>query len=140
MVFFRAPTMTSAIDLVKGIIGLNGIALPQALFDRLGPLTNTFHGIGVIAAVSFSSRDFVKTAIWISVLMFVALACPNTLQILARYEPALGVKPQSTQLMIGKIRIVEWGASLPWAIAVSAITAIAIVSMGGPSEFLYWQF
>jgi len=42
--------------------------------------------------------------------------------------------------MIGKIRIVEWGASLPWAIAVSAITAIAIVSMGGPSEFLYWQF
>ena len=31
MIFFRAPTMTSAIDLVKGIIGLNGIALPQAL-------------------------------------------------------------------------------------------------------------
>src|SRR5271169_466251 len=38
MVFFRAPTMTSASDLVKGIIGLNGIALPQVLFDRLGPL------------------------------------------------------------------------------------------------------
>src|SRR5271163_1378841 len=49
MVFFRAPTMTSAIDLVKGIIGLNGIALPQALFDHLGPLARTFHGaVGVI--------------------------------------------------------------------------------------------
>jgi alginate O-acetyltransferase complex protein AlgI len=140
MVFFRAPTMTSAIDLVKGIIGLNGIALPQAFLDHLGPLTSRFHGIGVIAVESLSSRDFVKTAIWICVLMFVALACPNTLQILARFEPALGVKPQPTKLMIGGIRIIEWQASLPWAIAVSAIAAIAIVSIGGPSEFLYWQF
>jgi len=138
MVFFRAPTITSAIDLVKGIIGLNGIALPQAIFDRLGLLTSTFHGIGVIAADSLSSQDFVKTAIWISVLMFVSLACPNTLQILARYEPALGVKPQPTKLVLE--RIVEWNASLPWAIAVSAIAAIAIISIGGPSEFLYWQF
>jgi hypothetical protein len=31
MVFFQSPTITSAIDLVKGIIGLNGIGLPQAL-------------------------------------------------------------------------------------------------------------
>jgi alginate O-acetyltransferase complex protein AlgI len=137
MVFFRSPTMTSAIDLVKGMIGVNGIALPQALFDRLGPLTRTLHGIGVIAE-PWSMGDFAKTAIWILILMFVALACPNTLQILARYEPALGVKPQSTKFAFG--RSVEWGASLPWAIAVSTIAVIAMVSLGGPSEFLYWQF
>jgi alginate O-acetyltransferase complex protein AlgI len=138
MVLFRAPTMTSAIDLVKGIIGLNGIALPQALFDRLRPLTSTFHGvIGVIADPGVS-QDFTKTAIWIGGLMFIALACPNTLQILARYQPALGVKPQSTKLLLG--RTLEWRASLPWAIAVSAIAAIATLSMSGPSEFLYWQF
>ncbi len=139
MIFFRAPTMRSAIDLVKGIIGLNGVALPQALYDRLGPLTSTFHSFGVTAE-AWSSHDFVKTAIWISFLMFVALACPNTLQILARYEPALGVRPQSTKLVIGTIRIVEWAPSLPWAIAVSAIAVIAIASMAGPSEFLYWNF
>src|SRR5215469_1593248 len=117
MVFFRAPTITSAIDLVKGIVGLNGIAVPQALFVHLGPLANAFHSIGVIADGSWNSRDFVKAAIWISGLMFVALACPNTLQILARYEPALGVKSQPTKLLIG--RITEWSASLPWAIAMS---------------------
>jgi alginate O-acetyltransferase complex protein AlgI len=139
MVFFRAPTMRSAIDLVKGIFGLNGIALPQALYDRLGPLTSTFHSVGVIAE-PWSSQDFVKTAIWISFLMFVALACPNTLQILARYEPALGVRPQPTKLAIGTIRIAEWHPSLPWAIAVSVIAVIAIASIAGPSEFLYWNF
>jgi alginate O-acetyltransferase complex protein AlgI len=138
MIFFRSPTMTSAIDLVKGIVGLNGIAMPRALFDHLGPLTSAFHRVGVIADESWSGQDFVKTAIWIFVLMFVALACPNTLQILARYEPALGVEPRSTKLAIG--RIIEWNASLPWAIAMSVVAAIAIASIGGPSEFLYWQF
>ena len=136
MVFFRSPTMTSAIDLIKGMIGLNGIALPETLFDRLGSLAETLHSIGVIA--DNSMQNFWQTAILICVLMFVAIACPNRLQILARYEPALGVTLRSTKLAVG--RIVEWDASLPWAIAVSAIAAIAIFSMHGPTEFLYWQF
>ena len=77
---------------------------------------------------------------WIAILLFIALVCPNTLQILAPYEPALGVKPQSTAPVIGKIRIPAWAPSLPWAIAVSIIAAFATLSIGGPSEFLYWQF
>jgi alginate O-acetyltransferase complex protein AlgI len=138
MVFFRSATITSAIDLIKGIIGLNGIALPQVVFDRFGSLAGTLHSVGVIADASWDSHEFAKTAIWISALMFIALACPNTLQILARYEPALGVRSQPTKLGLG--RIIEWNASLPWAIAVSAVAAAAIASIGGPSEFLYWQF
>ncbi len=137
MVFFRSTTLTSAIDLVKGIIGLNGIGLPQTLLDHLGPLAERLHAVGV-AAEPWSIQDFAKTTIWIFFLMFVALACPNTLQILARYEPALGVTSQSAKLPTDSM--IEWNASLPWAIAVSAVAAIAIVSIGGPSEFLYWQF
>ena len=48
MIFFRSPTLTSAIDLLKGAVGLNGIALPQDLFERLGPLANMLHRIGVM--------------------------------------------------------------------------------------------
>jgi alginate O-acetyltransferase complex protein AlgI len=139
MIFFRSPTMNSAVDLVRGVIGLNGIALPEALFDRLGPLASMLNSVGV-TAVSWNPQDFVKTAMWISLLMFVALACPNTLQILAPYEPALNIKPQPTNPGIGRIRRVKWRPSLPWAIAVSGIAGIAIFSIGGPSEFLYWQF
>lgn len=137
MVFFRSPTMTSAIDLVKGIVGLNGVGLPEALLGLLGPLAERLQAAGVIAE-SWNLPDFAKTTIWISVLTLVALACPNTLQILAPYEPALGVTAQSAKLPAGSI--VQWNASLAWAIAVSAIAAIAVVSIGGPSEFLYWQF
>jgi hypothetical protein len=124
MVFFRATTVRSAFDLVKGVIGLNGFPLP--------------HGVGAIAQTY--GTDFEKAAMWTVALLFVALVCPNTLQILAPYEPALGVKSQSTAPLIGRIRIPAWGPSLPWAVVMSAVAAMAIVSLGGPSEFLYWQF
>jgi D-alanyl-lipoteichoic acid acyltransferase DltB (MBOAT superfamily) len=139
MIFFRAPTITSAIDLVKGIFGLNGVGLPQDLLGRLGPLAGVLHRIGVVGE-AWDSHDFISAGRWICLLLIIALALPNTLQILDRYEPALGVRPEAAKLSIGKFRILEWGPSLPWAIAVSAIAAIAFVSIGGPSEFLYWQF
>jgi len=138
MVFFRSTTMASAVDIVKGLMGLNVIALPQPLFAQLGHLGEVLQGLGVSAAQSWNVRDFEWLTIWISILMFVALACPNTLEILSRYEPALGVKPRPTKLAIG--RILRWEASLPWALAVSGIAAVAIASISGPSEFLYWQF
>lgn len=139
MVFFRATTITSAIDLVKGMVGMNGVGLPGEILARLGPVAALLHRIGVIA-VSGSAQDFVKTWIGICILLFIALAVPNTLQILGRYEPALGIRSSATKLAIGKIKLLEWGPSLAWAVVVSAIAAIAFVHIGGPSEFLYWQF
>jgi alginate O-acetyltransferase complex protein AlgI len=137
MIFFRAPTITSAIDLLKGIAGLNGLGLPQDLLGRLGPVAGILHGINGVAG---SGQDLMITGKWICLLLVIALALPNTLQILDRYEPALGIRPSANKLSIGKIRVLEWSPSLPWAIAVSAIAAIAFVYIGGPSEFLYWQF
>jgi alginate O-acetyltransferase complex protein AlgI len=124
MLFFRALTLRSAIDLVKGVFGLNGLSMP--------------HGAAAIA--STYGTDIEKALMWIAILLFIALICPNTLQMLAPYEPALGVKPASTAPIIGRLRIPAWGPSLPWAVAISVIAAVAIFSTGGPSEFLYWQF
>ena len=101
MVFFRSPTITSAIDLMKGLIGQNGIALPQAIYDHLGPLA-WLHRIGVASVEPelWSTQEFARMVTWIFASMFIALACPNTLQILARYEPALGVKPLPTKFVV----------------------------------------
>jgi alginate O-acetyltransferase complex protein AlgI len=140
MVFFRASSMLSATDLVKGMIGLNGIALPQDILARLAPLAHLFHRIGVVAEVSWNGHDFITTMMWICLLLVIALACPNTLQLLARYEPALGVNAQSYKARRSWIAHIEWAPSLPWAIAVSTIAAIALFFIGGPSEFLYWKF
>lgn len=140
MVFFRSPTITASIDIVKGIIGQNGIALPQAIYDHLGPLASLLRSIGVTAVSPelWNIREFGMMVIWIFVLMSAALLFPNTLEILDRYEPALGVKPRNTGFFIQEK--IKWSASLPWAIMVSIATAIGILSLSGPSEFLYWQF
>jgi alginate O-acetyltransferase complex protein AlgI len=140
MVFFRSPTVTSAIDVIKGMIGENGVALPGQIYDHLGPLAGWLHRAGVVSVSPelWSSRGFGRMVTWILVSMLIALACPNTLQILTRYEPALGVKPVETDIV--GARIIEWTPSLPWAMVVSLIAAFGISSLGGNSEFLYWQF
>jgi alginate O-acetyltransferase complex protein AlgI len=140
MILFRSPTLTSAIDLLKGLIARNGVALPQAIYDHSSSLTILFHRLGVTAMNSelWGGHEFVNAAMWIFGCLFVALACPNTQQILASYEPALGVMPNARKSVGG--RVIEWSASLPWAIGVSIVAGFAMLSLSGPSEFLYWQF
>src|SRR5258708_5546095 len=48
MVFFRSPTMSAAVDLVKGMIGLNGVSLPLSLYELLGPLAGWLRSMGVV--------------------------------------------------------------------------------------------
>ena len=135
MVLFRSPTIGAAAILLKGMIGQNGIALPSFIFDHLGGLAGRLHQLGV-ASETMDVKGLIK---WIAYLMFIALACPNSLQILAAYEPALGVRPSKGEK--GFIaRVIEWRPSLPWAIGVSAIAVMGIYFIGGQSEFLYWQF
>ena len=63
MLFFRATTVRSAVDLAKGVFGLNGVALP--------------HGAAAIAATY--GTDIKQAATWVAILLFIALVCPNTL-------------------------------------------------------------
>jgi alginate O-acetyltransferase complex protein AlgI len=140
MVFFRSPTIASAVGLMKGLIGHNGVALPLGIYDHLGPLAGWLHRLGVTSVNSelWTAHEFRRSVMWILASLLIALGCPNTLQILARYEPALGVAPNAHEF--AGSRIIEWNASVPWAIIMSIVGAIAILHLGGPSEFLYWQF
>ena len=138
MVFFRSTTLSAAVDLLKGMIGLNGVALPLAVYEHVGPLAGWLMGMGVVQQLG-GGQEFLKMTVAIPALMCVVLVCPNTLQILARYEPAIGVKPHPADTILGR-RIAEWSPSLAWSVGISVIAAMGILSLSGPSEFLYWQF
>jgi alginate O-acetyltransferase complex protein AlgI len=114
MVIFRSANLKTAIDLLQGLLGLHGIGLRS--------------GIGLKRA-----------GLWIAFPAFIAFACPNTLQILSRYEPALGWKPSPHAGTTAKTHLL-WEPSLAWAVALSIIVATGIIYLGGQSEFLYWQF
>jgi hypothetical protein len=134
MVLFRSPTVGAASDLLQGMLGLNGISVPQQIYERLGPLTTP-----IVSASAGSGTEFVTTITWIVALLTIALAFPNSLQIMSRHEPAIGVKWSAEDL--GKWAcVLDWRPSLPWAFLLSTLAATAIIKLGGKSEFLYWQF
>ena len=140
MVLFRSPTVTTASELLQGMAGLNGISLPQQIFERLGPLTPLLRPIvSASGTAAGSGAEFTATVMWIVALLAIALAFPNSLQIMSRYEPAIGVKCRPEDL--GRWAwILDWRPTLPWAFLMSALAVTSVIKLGGKSEFLYWQF
>lgn len=119
MVIFRSANLKTATNVLGGMLGLHGIGLD---------------GIGLISGIGLK-----RVAFWIVAPAFIAFACPNTLQILHRYEPALGWNPSQHESANAETPIL-WGPSLAWAVVVSMIVVIGILNLSGQSEFLYWQF
>jgi hypothetical protein len=119
------------------MVGLNGISLPQQIMDKSG-LTDLL-GPMVSPTNPLSVTEFLLAYAWVLALLLIALTLPNSLQIMARYEPVLGSKPQPAN-QFGLFRRLAWAPTIPWAIAISLLAATAILRLGGPSEFLYWQF
>lgn len=137
MVLFRSSTLDTAMRLLKSMAGGNGISLPAHVIERLGSIGNWLQAMG-ITAQPMGNVNFGLLLFWIAVPLFIALILPNTLQLLSRFEPALGIKPQSIHGVLGNK--MAWNASLPWAAIMIAIVIAGLLSVGGPSEFLYWQF
>jgi alginate O-acetyltransferase complex protein AlgI len=137
MVLFRSPDWHTASDVLRGMLGQHGVELPRLFVDKLGSRGLLPHLVSI--AEGLSAKDFVVMNLWMIVLLLIALTLPNSIQIMASYEPVLGAKerPANTGLLP---RALIWSPTIPWALALSLLAAAAIMRVGGPSEFLYWQF
>jgi len=138
MVLFRSANADTAKELLQGMVGLNGISLPQQIYAQLGPLKGFLQPF-VSASTNMSAQEFVLAMAWLGVLLLVALLLPNTLQMTAHYEPALGVHARQAA-PLSMLRVLDWTPTAPWAVAMSSLVAAVVVRLGGKSEFLYWQF
>ena len=138
MVLFRSANSDAAKELLQGLIGLNGISLPQQIHAHLGPLRGLLQSF-VSASTEMPAQEFVLAIAWLGVLLLGALLLPNTLQLTARYEPALGVRSRPAG-PLSLLRALDWTPTVPWAVAMSALVVAVVMRLGGKSEFLYWQF
>jgi hypothetical protein len=138
MVLFRSANASAAKELLEGVVGLNGISLPQQILAQLGPLTGVVQSF-VSASTNLSAQEFMSATAWLGVLLLIALLLPNTLQLMAHYEPALGVRSTPTAPP-SLLRTLDWAPTVPWALAMSSLAVAAAMRLGGKSEFLYWQF
>ena len=140
MVIFQSTTLPAAVDLLKGMAGVNGVALPAGVYQHLGPLQGTLQRLGVAGHLeSYVSAG--PLAAWLAILAFIVFAAPNTMQLLGRFEPALGVRPEAVEpRFLGQA--IRWNPTLAWALGASAAigAGVAIMAGGGQSPFLYFQF
>jgi D-alanyl-lipoteichoic acid acyltransferase DltB (MBOAT superfamily) len=142
--FFRASTVSSGGNLVLGMAGLHGVALPEAFLSRLGSGGAFLSHLGV-RFVPGSVTDLLELSAWCVVLLFIALGLPNILQIMRAYEPALpSTAPadvEETFSLSGRLlRRFSWRPSFGWALATAAASAFGILALNQVTEFLYWQF
>jgi D-alanyl-lipoteichoic acid acyltransferase DltB (MBOAT superfamily) len=137
MILFRSPNWHVAVDVFKGTLGLHGLELPRLIAQKLG-----VHGVPghfVSIAEALPAKEFFAMILWIVVLLFIALLLPNSIQIMAQHDPVLGAKDRPANTGISLLAM-SWNPTLIWAIVMSLMAAAAVMRVGGPSEFLYWQF
>ncbi len=141
-VFFRAESLNAAIEVLRGMAGLNGFVLPGRLLELMGRL-----GLGSLGTFlqslgwQFMYDEFFNNpweVVLLSLLLFWCWFAPNTQQVMARYNPSMDI-------FRGDINLPRW-TFLQWrlhprlAIFHALITVIAILGLNQVSEFLYFQF
>ena len=139
--FFRAPDLATALTILQGMAGGNGVAIPDALASRVLPLQRLLEAVGVTFYLG-EGFQFVKTWIWISIAALLAFAFPNTQQIMRRCEPALDFQRSRTggAASAGVARRLTWRGSPAWAAAIALLALASILALSQPAEFLYFQF
>jgi D-alanyl-lipoteichoic acid acyltransferase DltB (MBOAT superfamily) len=132
-VFFRASSFHDSVQILAGMAGANGIAIPEGIAVRLGPLQQLLQQWGVRFYLGGGSQFVVQYA-WILILLPFTMLAPNTQEFLVRFQPALDLSRSD-----GAIKL-EWRPSPAWAAAMALVAAVALLSLSRVSAFLYYQF
>jgi D-alanyl-lipoteichoic acid acyltransferase DltB (MBOAT superfamily) len=137
IVMFRAPTVHGAIGVWGDMLGAHGMSLPEGILARMGFAGGALRSLGVRPDAN-SGALLTEALLRVTVLLAIVLSVPNTLEMLARHEPAIGVKPAKQESWL--VRRLRWTDSRYWAVGMATVAAAGILSLGQLSEFLYWQF
>jgi alginate O-acetyltransferase complex protein AlgI len=142
-VFFRAGDWTTAMGMLQGMVGLNGVALPQGVGIRLGAWQEILSGWGVTFYLG-GGENFMMTWLWIAALGATALLLPNTQQWMADFRPGFTVhESRESDEIRGWLRAPEqlaWRPGRRFAMLSALVACAGILSLAHVSEFLYFQF
>ncbi len=135
-VFFRADSLEAAMVIVRGMFGMSGISLPDVIAARFGPLAPWLVAHGVMFSQG-GGRSFVMTFVWVAALLPLVFLAPNTQQIMRRFSPTLSTRDTTSTSNTTQL---AWLNSPRWALAMSVVLALGLLSLTRHSEFLYFQF
>ncbi len=142
-VFFRADNFTTAMTMLHGMAGLNGVSLPAALESKMMSYFSGHDGIifeGLNLISEFNSN---KALVFLSIGFFIIWLLPNINQIFQAYHPVCNFIIEQ-KLPASKMRRFNlnfrWKPSIYFSISLSLLFYVCIISLTRVSEFLYFQF
>jgi D-alanyl-lipoteichoic acid acyltransferase DltB (MBOAT superfamily) len=140
MVFFRADSVPSALRMLKAMVGLQGVSMPEAVTVRLGAVGSALKSVGVSMTLS-SGTDFILSWVWVVALLSIALLLPNGIAMLRQYNPVLN-EGKTLFTYTTLTRCLDKGVTMNRALAWLAAFGLflGLSAMNRVSEFLYWQF
>ena len=131
-VFFRAESIGDAMNILSGMIGLNGVVLPETYYERLGSISMALENMGV----RFESGYLFLGVNQVVILLFLLLIVwylPNTIE-WSKYEHS--GKFEKTSYLAN----VLWEPTVLWSFSLSILMLVSLVYMSRAGEFLYFQF
>jgi D-alanyl-lipoteichoic acid acyltransferase DltB (MBOAT superfamily) len=138
-VFFRSPDLGTSWEIVRGMTGGFGVALPDAIGSRLGTLAIVLENFGVSYYLGGGTR-FIENWSWVLFAAAIAFLLPNTQQITRRFEPALDFVPAADAGISHMSKWLNWAPSRQWAMYLGVLAVASLLSLNRPNEFLYFQF
>ncbi|WGV27398.1 MBOAT family O-acyltransferase [Halotia branconii] len=118
-VFFRSENMSTALIIIKSMVGLNGLSFSNELI-MIGRKKIVFD---------------------ILILLAIAWFMPNVQEWMSKYEPVLNydkVKRLSSNNIVWSR--LQWQPNQIYAVVTSGLTVIAFLHLAKVSEFLYFDF
>ncbi len=143
-VFFRASSVSAAIAVLRGMVGLNGVSIPYAIGSRLGGLGAWLERTGVTYDWS-SGSQLIAAGAWLAVLFVIVMAMPNSLELLAPYRPALDFPtpepgPDEAVPLKRRLGLTDLVRSRLGPALVATLAVAGVLGLSHASGFLYWQF
>lgn len=138
-VFFRSSDLATSLSILRGMAYGYGVALPDSIANGLPPLRHLFDALGVRTYIG-GGGVFVETWGWILAAGVLTFCFPNTQEIMRRCEPAIDFRHASIAPAPRLARVLTWRPSRGWAVALSLLALMSLLSLNRPAEFLYFQF
>ena len=128
--FFRAENIDSALQILKGLSGANGYALPMNWSTFLGDYFEVADFENHVVLNGIMEAGFIILG------LVIVWALPNTYEIMEHHKPAMGLIPEKGK----KIFSISWQPARVWGMACGILFLSSLLFMDKVSEFLYYQF
>lgn len=134
-VFFRSSNFDTAVRVLSGMAGLNGVALPASVATIAGGIipdrflahiefTGLFAGTEILTTIGGA-----RLILYVLLGLLIIWTLPNTQELVL----SAGEKQAGREVL-------RWQPSSVWAVGCGVLLALSVMSLQRVSEFLYFQF